>query len=126
MNLGRDLKKKASVLKGKLTVLYYAYRNPKTSWIAKGAILLALGYALSPIDLIPDFIPILGYVDDLLIVPLLITLSIALLSPTVLRESEERAASEPLLLKKKWPFALFILAFWLLLILIVLKAFRIV
>jgi uncharacterized membrane protein YkvA (DUF1232 family) len=126
MNLGTNFKKKAAVLKSKLTVLYYAYRNPKTSWIAKGAILLALGYVLSPIDLIPDFIPILGYLDDLLIVPLLITLSIALLSPEVLRESEERAASEPLILKKKWFFALFILSVWLLLLLILLKVFRIV
>jgi len=126
MNLRTNLKKKAANVKSKLTVLYYAYRNPKTSWMAKGAILLALGYALSPIDLIPDFIPFFGYLDDLLIVPLLITLSIALLSPEVLRESEERAASEPLVLKKKWFFAIGIVSIWLLLILILFRVFRIV
>jgi uncharacterized membrane protein YkvA (DUF1232 family) len=59
----------AKKLKNEIRVLYLAYKDPRTPWYAKVFAVLIIGYALSPIDLIPDFIPVLGYVDDLIIVP---------------------------------------------------------
>ena len=57
-------KAKARKLKSEVRVLYLAYKDPRTPWYAKVFAVLIIGYALSPIDLIPDFIPVLGYVDD--------------------------------------------------------------
>jgi uncharacterized membrane protein YkvA (DUF1232 family) len=59
----------ASRLKSETYAVYLAYRDPRTPWYAKVLAALVVGYAFSPIDLIPDFIPVLGYLDDLLIVP---------------------------------------------------------
>lgn len=72
-------------------MLYLAARHPMTPWYAR---LLAAGvaaYALSPIDLIPDFIPVVGYLDDLLIVPAGIALAIKLIPPSVMEECRQRA-----------------------------------
>ena len=69
------LKQRARRLKSELTVLYHAYRDPRTPLAAKLVMVLVLAYPLSPIDLIPDFIPVLGYLDDLLLLPLGITLN---------------------------------------------------
>jgi len=63
------LKTKANQLKGETYTLYLAYRHPATPWYAKIFAGLVVGYAFSPIDLIPDFIPVLGYLDDLILVP---------------------------------------------------------
>lgn len=106
------LKKKARALKRELTVLYYAYRHPGTGVLPKVLILVTLGYSLSPIDLIPDFIPVLGYLDDLLIVPLLIALSIRLIPGEVLKECRQKALSQPLRLKKNWFFAAVFIVVW--------------
>jgi len=73
---------------------YLAYRDPRTPRRAKLAIALTVGYALSPIDLIPDFIPILGYLDDLLIVPLGIAYSTKLVPREVMEECRARAKVE--------------------------------
>ena len=67
------LKERAKKLKLELTAVYYAYRDPGINLLPKLIIIITLGYALSPIDLIPDFIPILGYLDDLILLPALIT-----------------------------------------------------
>ena len=71
--------------------LWFARSHPATPWYAKlmGAIVVA--YALSPIDLIPDFIPVLGYVDDVILLPILIWLTVRLLPPQVLADSREQA-----------------------------------
>ena len=71
--------------------LWFARSHPATPWYAKlmGAIVVA--YALSPIDLIPDFIPVLGYVDDVVLLPVLICLTVRLLPPQVLADSREKA-----------------------------------
>jgi len=117
-----NLKVKARILKKEIVAIYYAYQHPKTNLLPKIIILFTLGYALSPIDLIPDFIPVLGYLDDLIILPALITLSIKLISKDVLEESRLKAEKEPLQLKKNWIFALLFIIMWLLIILfIVLK-----
>ena len=68
-----NLKQKARVLKNKIAALYLAMRKKNTPLYAKMAVAVTVIYALSPIDLIPDFIPILGYLDDLIILPVLIT-----------------------------------------------------
>ena len=71
--------------------VYFAARDPRTPMLARCMALAVAAYALSPIDLIPDFIPVLGYLDDLLIVPLGLLFVIRLLPPQVLVESREKA-----------------------------------
>lgn len=69
-----------------------ASRDPRTPWFAKALALGVAAYAVSPIDLIPDFIPVLGYVDDIIIVPLGIWLVVRLIPPAVMNEHRETAA----------------------------------
>ncbi|WP_413974919.1 YkvA family protein [Stenotrophomonas acidaminiphila] len=71
--------------------LWFAGKNPRTPWYAKALGMFVVAYALSPIDLIPDFIPVLGYVDDVLLLPALIWLTIKLLPAEVLAESRRQA-----------------------------------
>ena len=63
-------KARARLLKIDTYALYFAYRDPRTPWYAKVWTAIVVGYAFSPIDLIPDFIPVLGYLDDLVLIPL--------------------------------------------------------
>src|SRR5688572_30730152 len=72
--------------------VYLAARDPRTPWYAKVLAVCVAGYALSPIDLIPDFIPVLGYLDDLLIVPLGILLVVRLIPPALMKEFRATAA----------------------------------
>lgn len=71
--------------------LWYAASHPRTPWYAKTMGLLVVGYALSPIDLIPDFIPVLGYLDDVILLPALIWLTIRMLPAPVLADCRQRA-----------------------------------
>lgn len=80
-------------VKRDVIAVYFAARDPRISTLAKCLALAVAAYALSPIDLIPDFIPVLGYLDDLLIVPLGLLLVIRLLPPEVLAESREKASA---------------------------------
>jgi uncharacterized membrane protein YkvA (DUF1232 family) len=92
-----------------------AYGDRRTPFLAKILIGITIGYLLSPVDLIPDFIPILGLLDDVLIVPALIVLSIKLIPVTVLNQARESARANPQQLNKtNWIFAIFIVAVWLL------------
>ncbi|MGD1830479.1 MAG: YkvA family protein [Spirochaetaceae bacterium] len=79
-------------------------------------ILFTLAYALSPIDLIPDFILVLGLLDDLIILPTLITLSIKSIPKDLLEESKKKAFLEPVSLKKNWFFAVLFILIWIILI----------
>ncbi|WP_019588289.1 YkvA family protein [Deinococcus apachensis] len=88
----RDL---ARHLKGELLALSLAARDPRTPWPARLLALLVLAYALSPIDLIPDFIPVLGQLDDLLLVPAGLWLALRLIPPPVLADARARAAAQP-------------------------------
>lgn len=85
------LKKRARNLKAETFALYLAARHPGTPWYAKLLVALVAAYAFSPIDLIPDFIPVLGYLDDLILIPLGIALAIRLVPPAVLAECRARA-----------------------------------
>ena len=71
--------------------LWFACRHPDMPWLVKGLCLFVVAYALSPIDLIPDFIPVLGYVDDVLLLPGLIWLAVRLMPESVLAASRVRA-----------------------------------
>lgn len=71
--------------------LWFARSHPDTPWHAKALAVVVLAYALSPIDLIPDFIPVLGYLDDVLLLPALIWLAVRLLPSHVLAQARERA-----------------------------------
>lgn len=78
------LRRWAKLLKADIVALWFAYRNPLTPWHAKAFTLLVVAYAFSPIDLIPDFIPVLGYLDDLVLLPLGIWLALRLMPPAVM------------------------------------------
>ncbi len=88
------LKERARAAKHDAVALYYALMDTRTPWYAKAVVALTVGYALSPIDLIPDFIPVLGFLDDLLIVPAGIALAIRLIPAEVIASCRERAAAE--------------------------------
>jgi uncharacterized membrane protein YkvA (DUF1232 family) len=82
----------AQALKRETLALYYAARDPRTPWFAKLVVGLIVAYLISPVDLIPDFIPVIGYLDDLLLAPLGIWLALRLVPPEVLAEARARAA----------------------------------
>lgn len=82
---------RARALKREVYALYLAVRDPRCPWYAKVFAGLVVAYAFSPIDLIPDFIPVIGYVDDLILVPLGIAVAIRLIPPTVLADSRAEA-----------------------------------
>lgn len=83
----------ARAIKRDVTALYLSARDPRVPWYAKAVALAVAAYALSPIDLIPDFIPVVGYLDDLLIVPLGILLAVRLIPADILAEHRATAAT---------------------------------
>lgn len=83
-------KERTKHLKEELSALVLAARDPRVPWYTKAFAVMIIGYALSPIDLIPDFIPVLGYVDDLLLLPAGIVLLIRMIPPVVLEECREK------------------------------------
>lgn len=101
--------------------LYYITIHPETPKLAKVVAVIALGYALSPIDLIPDFIPVLGYADDFIILPLLVGLAFRLVPKELVQACEAEAREHPVSLKKHWGAAIFIIIFWLAIIGVILK-----
>ena len=117
----KSWKEKAKQLKTDTYALYLAYKDPRVPWYAKVFIAAIVAYALSPIDLIPDFIPVLGYLDDLIIIPAGISLSLKMIPKEVLEECREKAKSEPINSKSKWIVAFIIVLIWLLTAYIVLK-----
>jgi uncharacterized membrane protein YkvA (DUF1232 family) len=78
-------------LKTKTYAIYLAYKDPRTPWYARLFVVAVVTYAFSPIDLIPDFIPILGHLDDLIIVPLGIAITLRMIPKNVLDECTEKA-----------------------------------
>lgn len=85
------LKQWAKKLKKHIMILYFAVKNPRTPWYAKGFAALVAAYALSPIDLIPDFIPILGYLDDLILLPIGIWAALKLIPSEVRLDAASKA-----------------------------------
>ena len=91
MNSFGDWKERMRALKKETFTLYQACRHPRVPWYAKALALIVVGYALSPIDLIPDFIPVLGYLDDLVLIPLGIMVVIRMIPADVLAECRQKA-----------------------------------
>jgi len=117
----KSWKEKAKQLKTDTYALYLAYKDPRVPWYAKVFIAAIVAYALSPIDLIPDFIPVLGYLDDLIIIPAGISLSLKMIPKEVLEECREKAKSEPISDRSKWIVAFIIVLIWLLVAYLILK-----
>lgn len=116
MQLLNKIKQKVRQLKLESDVLMLAYKDKRTPLTAKILIAITVGYLLSPIDLIPDFIPVLGLLDDLVIVPLLITISLKLIPTEVLADARQKLKNNSASLRKtNWFFASFIIFLWLLL-----------
>ena len=110
-----SLRRTARALKQDTLALYLAVRDPRTPWYAKAVAAAVVAYAFSPFDLIPDFIPVIGYLDDLVLVPLGVVLAVKLIPPDVWAEClerAERAASRTKLLGRIGAAA--IIAVWLL------------
>lgn len=87
-------KARARQLKAETYALYLACRDPRVPWVAKALAAVVVGYAFSPIDLIPDFIPVLGYLDDLVLIPLGIALALRMIPSEVMAECRTRASAE--------------------------------
>ncbi len=121
MNM-KSWKVKSDELKKEVVALYLATHHPRTPWYAKVLAVLIIGYALSPIDFIPDFIPVIGYLDDLIIVPAGIILLIKIIPRDVLEECRAKARSDFLNKKpKNWIAAFIIILIWLLAIYLTLR-----
>ena len=86
-----EMKQRARHLKEETFALYLAARDPRTPWYAKLLVAGIVAYAFSPIDLIPDFVPVLGYLDDLILIPMGIALAIKLIPHSVLADCRTRA-----------------------------------
>lgn len=86
-----NIKAKAKQLKKQIVIVYLAYMHKDVEWYKKAFLLLILVYAVSPIDLIPDFIPILGYLDDIILIPLGIILAIKIIPKSVWEECRANA-----------------------------------
>jgi len=100
----------AQAIKRDVHALYLAGRDPRVPWYAKALAVVVAAYALSPIDLIPDFIPVLGYLDDLILLPLGILLVVRLIPPEIL--AEHRAAAATLARLVSRPAAVVIVCLW--------------
>ncbi|MPN39003.1 hypothetical protein SDC9_186529 [bioreactor metagenome] len=120
-----DLKERARQLKTDIPAVFLCMKDKKTPAIAKVLAGITVAYALSPIDLIPDFIPVLGYLDDVILLPFLIALTIRYIPRELFEHYREEAkdlwaSGKP----KKWYYALPVVAIWLLVLwLIKLRAF---
>lgn len=116
------LKERAKRLKSYVPAVFLALKDSRTPVAAKIFAALTVAYALSPIDLIPDFIPVLGYLDDLLILPALAAAAIHFIPKDVMEECRQKSEGmwengKP----KKWYFAIPIVVFWIIILLLILK-----
>jgi uncharacterized membrane protein YkvA (DUF1232 family) len=112
----RKLKVWARELKKSIYTLYFAYRDKRAPWYAKVFTALIVAYAFSPIDLIPDFIPILGYLDDIIIVPAGVWIALKLLPDEVIKNAKMKAEGRMGKKPVNWVMGTLILTVWLLLL----------
>jgi len=113
----KNIKGKVKLLKKQIPAIFLAMKRRDTPLLAKIFALITIAYALSPIDFVPDFIPILGYLDDIIILPLLVTITIKLIPDSILNECQKEAENlwqegKP----KKWYYGIPIIIFWSLII----------
>ncbi len=124
MNEKKSLKERAKKLKSDIPAIFLALKDKETPIIAKILAAVTVAYALSPIDLIPDFIPVLGYLDDLIILPALAALTIKLIPKEKFEECRIKAEGlwengKP----KKWYYAVPIVIIWVAVIMGIVKIF---
>ena len=118
-----NLKQRAKLLKKDMPAIFLALRHRDTPLAAKILAAITVAYALSPVDLVPDFIPVLGYLDDVILLPALIAIIIRLIPPDVMEECRRESENmwengKP----KKWYYAIPIVVFWIIIILLIIKA----
>lgn len=106
------LKQRARAIKADALALYFAARHSATPWYAKLAAVLIVAYAFSPVDLIPDFIPVLGYLDEVILLPLCIVLVLKLVPAAVMAECRQSAA-QAMQKPVNWVAGAIIVAVWL-------------
>ena len=117
-----DLKARARQLKRDVPAVFLALRDSRTPIIARVIAAITVGYALSPVDLIPDFVPVLGYLDDVILLPALIALTIRLIPAEVFEQCRRDSGNlwadgKP----KRWYYAIPIILIWLLIIGLIVK-----
>lgn len=118
-----NLKERAKKLKTDIPAVFLALKDKDTPAAAKFFAGITVVYALSPIDFIPDFIPVLGYLDDIILLPALIAFTIKLIPENVMDKNREQSKGLWINGKpKKWYYAIPIAAMWLLLVFLILKA----
>lgn len=114
----RWLHKSRKQLRFRIAVLYYVLRSGKIPLRTKLLGGLTLGYLVSPIDLIPDFIPILGQLDDAIILPLLVALTLRSVPKPLVRDCARKALRQPVSLSKNWRAGAVVVALWLLILIL--------
>ncbi|KIA89006.1 YkvA family protein [Kaistella jeonii] len=120
----KQLQQKLKDLKQESITIYYALRDKRTPLIAKIFAGITIAYLLSPIDLIPDFIPVLGILDDLILVPILIKITVSLIPDDLYAEIKENVNADEKL-QKRWYLAILVIAIYVaLLIFLYLKFFK--
>lgn len=117
-----SLKERAKRLKMDIPAIFLASKDKDTPIIAKIFAVITVVYALSPIDLVPDFIPILGYLDDVILLPMLVALTIKCIPTDIIERNRQQAEGmwengKP----KKWYYAIPIVLFWVIIIALILK-----
>ena len=117
-----DLKSKAKKLKTDIPALFLALKDKTTPFVAKILAGITVVYALSPIDLIPDFIPVVGYLDDIILLPMLVALTIKFIPKDIFEEYRKQAenmweSGKP----ERWYYAVPIVIFWIFIIVLILK-----
>ncbi|MEG2699468.1 MAG: YkvA family protein [Ruthenibacterium sp.] len=118
-----NLQERAKKLKTDIPAVFLALKRKETPWPAKILAGVTICYALSPLDIIPDFVPVLGYLDDVILLPMLVALTVKLIPDTVLADCRRQAEQmwkdgKP----KKWYYALPVVLLWLLLAWLVVRA----
>lgn len=116
------VKDMANKLKQDIPTVYLALKKNETPVIAKIFAMITVVYALSPVDLVPDFIPIIGFLDDLIILPMLVSITIKFIPKEILNQCRVESKNlwnngKP----KKWYFSIPIIAIWVLLVLLLVK-----
>lgn len=115
-----NIKDRVKKIKNSIPAVFIALKKKETPIIAKIFALITIGYALSPIDLIPDFIPVLGCLDDIIILPMLITLTVKLIPKDIYTICYHEA--ENINITKKWYYAVPIIVIWLIIIILLIKS----
>ncbi len=110
--MSESLKEKIGNLATDVHALYLASKEPEVPWYAKALMALLIGYFVCPIDPIPDFIPLIGELDELIVIPAGIAVVTKMIPKSVMEDCRKRAREEPVDTKTKWVIVAVIIVFW--------------